>query len=90
MQEQLAGLRGKAPDELLRAMMEATPEAYRPDVMAREIAQSLARSLKPAELQPVIAWLETDLGRRLVDAEKRSSAASSKVAAVTGRTRWDK
>src|SRR5215212_10160516 len=53
-EEQIAAARGKVPDDLLFALTEAGREAYRPELMARDIAQTLAESLKPEEMQRVI------------------------------------
>lgn len=72
--DQIAQIRGKVPDELLSALAEAGREAYRPELMAQEIAQILAQTLKPAEMQGALKWLETDVGRRVTLAEERASA----------------
>jgi len=74
-EEQIAAARGKVPDDLLFALTEAGREAYRPELMARDIAQTLAESLKPEEMQRVIAWLDAGLGRRVTLAEERASAS---------------
>jgi len=73
-EEQMGQLRGKVPDDLRLALAEAGREAYRPELMAPEIAQTLAQTLKPAEMQKVLAWLETDAGRRVTSAEERASS----------------
>jgi len=73
-EEQMAQLRGKVPDDLRFALADAGREAYRPELMAQEIAQTLAQTLKPAEMQRVLAWLETDVGRRVTLAEERASS----------------
>jgi hypothetical protein len=73
--DQIPQLRGQLPDDLLLALTDAGREAYRPELMAKEIAQSLAESLKPAEMQKAIAWLETGVGRRVTLAEERASAS---------------
>lgn len=74
-EEQMAAMRGQAPDELLLALTEAGREAYRPEMMAREIANILAETLKPEEMQRVLAWLETGVGRRTTVAEERASVS---------------
>jgi Uncharacterized protein conserved in bacteria (DUF2059) len=73
-QDQMAAMRGQAPDELVLALSEAGREAYKPEAMAQEIAKALAETLKPDEMRPVLAWLETGVGRRVTVAEERSSA----------------
>ena len=73
--EQMAALRGKMPDELLLALTEAGREAYRPQAMAQEIANTLAETLKPEEMQRVLAWLEEGVGRRVTLAEERASGS---------------
>ena len=73
-EDQMAGLKGQVPDELIFALTDAGREAYRPDMMAKDIAQTLSQTLKPAEMQKVLAWLETDVGRRVTIAEEKSSA----------------
>lgn len=72
--EQMAAMRGKAPDELVLALTEAGREAYRPEAMTQEITKILAETLKPDEMQRVLAWLETGVGRRLTIAEERSAS----------------
>ena len=73
-EDQMAGLKGQVPDELIFALTDAGREAYRPDVMAKDIAQTLSQTLKPAEMQKVLAWLEADVGRRVTIAEEKSSS----------------
>jgi len=72
--DQMTQLRGKVPDDLRIALADAGREAYRPELMAQEIAQTLAQTLKPAEMRKVLAWLETDVGRRVTLAEERASS----------------
>ena len=78
--DQMPQLRGQVPDELLLALADAGREAYRPELMAKEIAQMLAQTLKPAEMQKAIAWLETGVGRRVTLAEERASASMDEAA----------
>jgi hypothetical protein len=73
-EEQMTALKGKVPDDLLFALADAGKVAYQPEMMAKEIATTLATTLKPAEMQKVIAWLETDVGRRVTIAEETSSS----------------
>ena len=73
-EEHTAALRG-VPSELVLALTEAGREAYRPQRMAQEIADTLAATLKPEEMERVLAWLEADLGRRVTLAEERASAS---------------
>ena len=73
-EEQTAALRG-VPSELVLALTEAGREAYRPQRMAQEIADSLAGTLKPEEMERVLAWLEADLGRRVTLAEERAAVS---------------
>jgi hypothetical protein len=72
---QIDMLRGKLPPELLAAIGESADEAYEPGRMAQEIAQTLAQALTPDEMQTVLAWLETDVGRRVTLAEERAAAS---------------
>jgi hypothetical protein len=73
--DQLPQLRGQVPDELLLALTDAGREAYRPELMAKEIAGILAQTLQPAEMRKAIGWLETGVGRRVTLAEERASAS---------------
>jgi len=73
-EEQMAALKGKMPDDLLFALTDAGRQAYSPELMAKEIAGTLAQTLKPAEMQKVLAWLETDVGRRVTIAEEKASS----------------
>lgn len=73
--DQLPQLRGQVPDDLLLALADAGREAYRPELMANEIAQLLAQSLTPAEMKKAITWLDSGVGRRVTLAEERASAS---------------
>ena len=73
-EDQMAAMRGKAPDELILALTDAGREAYRPEAMMQEITRNLADTLKPDEMRPVLAWLETGVGRRVTLAEERASS----------------
>jgi hypothetical protein len=79
-EEQIAALRGKVPDPFLLALTEAGREAYRPQAMAQDIAKALAETMKPQEMERVIAWLETGVGRRVTAAEESASAAMNEEA----------
>src|SRR5689334_9790416 len=72
-EDQMAALKGKMPDDLLFALTDAGRQAYSPELMAKDIAATLAQALKPAEMEKVLAWLETDVGRRVTVAEEKSS-----------------
>ena len=73
-EEQMVALKGKMPDDLLFALTDAGRAAYNPELMAKEIAGTLAQTLKPAEMQKVLAWLETPVGRRVTIAEEKASS----------------
>lgn len=75
-EEQMAAMRGKAPDELVLALTEAGREAYRSPAIAQEIAKILAETLKPEEMRPVLTWLETPVARRVTMAEEQSASMS--------------
>ena len=72
-EDQMAALKGKVPDDLLFGLTDAGRAAYNPELMAKEIAGTLAQTLKPAEMQKVIDWLETPVGRRVTIAEEKAS-----------------
>jgi len=79
-EEQIAALRGKVPDPFLLALAEAGREAYRPQAMAQDIAKTLAETMQPQEMERVIAWLETGVGRRVTAAEESASGAMNEEA----------
>lgn len=73
-EDQMAAMRGKAPDDLVLALTAAGREAYRPGAMTQEITRNLADTLKPDEMRRMLAWLETGVGRRVTLAEERASS----------------
>jgi hypothetical protein len=65
-EEQIAALRGKVPDACLLALARPAARPTGRKAMAQEIAQTLAETMKqPQEMERVLAWLETGVGRRV-------------------------
>jgi hypothetical protein len=67
--------RGKVPDELTLKLVEAAAEAFRPEVLQDAIARDIAQRLPVEDMKAALAWLGTDLGRRITLAEEAASSA---------------
>jgi hypothetical protein len=67
--------RGKVSDELVLKLVEAAGEAFRPEVLQDAIARDLARRLQVEDMKAALAWLGTDVGRRITLAEEAASNA---------------
>ena len=65
--------RGKASDELVLKLVEAAEEAFRPALLQDAIARDVARRLQVEDMKAALAWLGTDLGRRITLAEEAAS-----------------
>jgi hypothetical protein len=75
MKSQLAQQRGKTSDELALKLVEAAEQAYRPEALQDEIARDVARRLQVKEMKVALAWLDSDIGRRITLAEEAASSA---------------
>jgi hypothetical protein len=73
---QLAQQRGKVPDALIAELTNAAKEAYRPEILQQDIVEGLAKKLKVDEMDRAVAWLETDVGKRVTLAEELASATA--------------
>jgi hypothetical protein len=66
----VADYRGKVPDEVIAALAEAGKKSFAPEPLREEIVRTLAQKLAAADIRQVLAWLEGQIGRRLVLAEE--------------------
>jgi len=73
MKSGMESQRGKASDELVLKLVEAAEEAFRPELLQDAIARDIARRLQVEDMKAALAWLETDLGRRITLAEEVAS-----------------
>jgi hypothetical protein len=65
---------GKPLDEdALRALRRAAAAGYAPERMRAAVRAQMARELAPRDIREVMAWLSTDLGRRITAAEEKAS-----------------
>jgi hypothetical protein len=78
--EQSKQMRGQMPNTLIAALEEAGKEAFRPDLLQDEVERILAGSMKVAAMKQAIAWLETDVGRRVTLAEEVASVTMDEAA----------
>ena len=78
--DQTKQMRGQVPDTLLAALEEAGKEAFRADLLQDEVERILAISMKVPAMKQAIAWLETDLGRRVTLAEELASVTMDEAA----------
>ena len=62
--------RGRAPDEVIAALAEAGKRSFAPELLREEIVRALAQKLPAADIGLVLAWLEGEVGRRVVLAEE--------------------
>jgi hypothetical protein len=72
-EERITSAGGSLPEELRLALADAGREAYRPEVLAQDIASHVAHSLKPEEMQRALAWYDTPAARSVVTAEVRAA-----------------
>lgn len=75
--QQIAQARGKLPDELLAAMRDAAAANFDPSVLQRDIAQTLAVTMRRSDMRNAIAWLQSGNGRRVTRAEMEAAASLS-------------
>jgi hypothetical protein len=75
MKSGLEQQRGKVSDEMMLKLVEAAAEAFRPEVLQDAIARDVARRLSVADMKVALAWLGTDVGRRITLAEEAASNA---------------
>ena len=73
MKSGMESQRGKASDELVLKLVEAAEEAFRPELLQDAIARDVARRLQVEDMKAALAWLGTDLGRRITLAEEAAS-----------------
>jgi Uncharacterized protein conserved in bacteria (DUF2059) len=65
---------GKRLDEdALRALRRAAAAGYAPDRMRAAVSRQIASELAPRDIREVMAWLSTDLGKRVTAAEEKAS-----------------
>lgn len=62
--------RGRVPDEVIAALAEAGKRSFAPELLRAEIVRTLAQKLAAADIGQVLAWLEGEVGRRVVLAEE--------------------
>jgi len=73
IQREVEQLRGKAPDEVVRALDEASRKGFEPAALLDDVTRVLAQRLPPGDVRAVLAWLETDPGRRIARAEEQAA-----------------
>lgn len=73
IEQEMEQSRGRLPDEVIAAIAEAARESFRPALLQQEVGRSLAGKMQAGEMRKVIAWLETDVGRRVTRAEELSA-----------------
>ena len=66
----VADYRGNAPDETIAALAEAGKRSFAPELLRAEIVRTLAQKLQAADVREVLAWLEGQVGRRVILAEE--------------------
>ena len=77
IEQDLAQMRGKVPDEMLDAMAGAARESFRPALLEDDIVRAVAKALPSAEMRQALAWLDTDAGRRVTRAEEGGAGSAT-------------
>lgn len=77
MDQQIAQARGSLPGPLLAAMRDAAAANFDYRVLQRDLARTLAGTMRPSDMREAIAWLLTGTGRRVTRAEIDASASLS-------------
>ena len=62
--------------ELRSALADAMKASFRAAALQEGIVRRLAGKMRPAEMDKVVAWLETPVGRRVTRAEERAASVS--------------
>lgn len=62
-------------DKMVRVLMDAAKEAFRPEVLEEDMTGRVARKLTVGDMKIALAWLESDAGRRVTQAEELSSTS---------------
>lgn len=65
--------RGKIPDEVIAALVEAGKKSFAVATLREEIVRSLARSMPAADIRQVLVWLDGQVGRRMTLAEESAA-----------------
>lgn len=73
IQREVEQLRGKVPDETVNALGEASLKGFQPAGLQEDVSRVLAEKMPLADMRKIIAWLETDLGRRITRAEEQAA-----------------
>jgi hypothetical protein len=60
-------------DKMVNALVASGKDAFRPDLLEADIGGRLAKKLTVGDMKGALAWLETDTGRRVTQAEELSS-----------------
>lgn len=61
-------------EKMVTALIESGKEAFRPDLLEEDMTARLAKKLTVGDMKGALAWLETDAGRRITQAEELGSA----------------
>jgi hypothetical protein len=70
--------RGQAPEEVIAALADAGRKGFAPEALREEIVGTLAQKLTASEMKEAVAWLESEVGRRLIGAEESAVGNLSK------------
>ena len=65
--------RDSVPEDLRLALGEAAREGFGAEAMLADVERELPRMLTAGDMQTAIAWLETDVGRRVTRVEEEAS-----------------
>jgi hypothetical protein len=73
VEQEVRAMRGQVPDELLDTLAAAGREGYSPAIVQADVVGVLAERFSLADMRKAIAWLETDVGRRVTRAEESAT-----------------
>jgi hypothetical protein len=59
---------------VVASLVDAATEAFRPDLLQRDITARVAKKLTLQDMRAALAWLDTDVGKRITHAEELSSS----------------
>lgn len=70
----LEGYRGKMPDEVIAALVEAGRKSYAEETLHGEIVADIAKRMKAEDIRKTLDWLDSLPGRRVTLAEAGAAA----------------
>lgn len=69
---------GNLDARVVAVLVDAAKHAFRPDVLHEDISVRVGKKMTVADMKAALAWLESDVGRRVTRAEELAATADQK------------